>query len=68
MTTHYNSLLVVLEQDIRDDDAEPLIAAIKQLRGVVDVKGNPASIESATAEARVRVELGKKLFDILYEK
>ena len=37
MTDRYSSLTVVLERDIRDDDAEPLIAAIRQLRGVLRV-------------------------------
>lgn len=37
MSDRYFALTVVLEQDIRDDDAEPLIAAIRQMRGVADV-------------------------------
>jgi len=68
MTARYNALTVVLEKDIRDDDAEPLMNAIRMLRGVADVSGNVASIESYTAEVRARSELVKKLFDVVYGK
>jgi hypothetical protein len=34
MTDKYNTLTVVLENDIRDDEAEPILAAIRQLKGV----------------------------------
>lgn len=35
MTKRFHSLAVVLENDIRKDDAEALMAAISQLRGVL---------------------------------
>lgn len=35
MTDRYHTLTVVLERDMRDDDAAALIAAIGQLRGVI---------------------------------
>lgn len=66
MTTRYNALVVVLEYDVRDDDVEPLINAIRMMRGVASVSGNVASIEEHAAEARVRSELSKKLFGVLY--
>jgi hypothetical protein len=61
-------LTVVLEKDIRDDDAQPLIEAIKQMRGVLDVQPLMANIESYIAQSRARAELGQKLWDILYPK
>ena len=39
MTDRYNALIVVLEGNVRDDDAEPLLAAIRQLCGVLSVSG-----------------------------
>ena len=55
MTDRYNALTVVMEKDMRDDDAEALIAAIRQLRGVLSVSGNVA-------------DLGQKLWSVLYPK
>ncbi len=53
MTDRLNALIVILEHDIREDDAEPIINAIQQLRGVLQVEPHVAdSIGDAAAEAR----------------
>lgn len=57
MTDRFNALVVVLEHDMREDDAESLVDAIKHLRGVVDVRGNVPSIDAHVAEMRVRSEI-----------
>jgi len=67
MTDRINYLTVALERDIRDDDVEPLITAIKMLRGVRAVKANVADGTGWTAEARVRAALQKKLWDTLHD-
>ena len=66
MTDKYNTLTVVLERDIRDDDAEVLLSAIRQLRGVLHVEGNVANVGAFMAEERARHELGQKLIEIVY--
>ena len=66
MTDRFHSLTVALEVNIRDDDCQPLIDAIKQMRGVVDVSGNVADSTSWMAEARVKSDLAKKLYAVLY--
>jgi hypothetical protein len=66
MTDRFHALVVVLEKDIRDDDAEHLINAIKMMRGVLSVEGEVSSIETHTAEERARHELGQKILDVLY--
>lgn len=66
MTDRYNYLTVALEKDIRSDDAEALISAIKQLRGVLSVEPNVSDPGDWLAESRVRQELGTKLWEILY--
>jgi hypothetical protein len=38
MTDRYAALVVTLKADIREDDAEPLIDAIRLLRGVASVR------------------------------
>lgn len=66
MTDRYNALVVILDHDIRSDDAEAVINAIKQIRGVLNVKPNVADIESSIATERVMAELTKKLWEVLY--
>jgi hypothetical protein len=43
MTDRFHSLTVVLEKDMRDDDAKSLQEAISHLRGVCMVTGNTSS-------------------------
>lgn len=66
MTDNYNALIVVLNHNLRSDDAEPLIFAIQQLKGVVSVKGNVVGIESHIADQRAKQDLGEKLWKVLY--
>lgn len=68
MTDRYNALTVVLEKDIRDDDADALFAAMRQLRGVLSVSGNVADLGSHLAQERARQDLGEKLWRVLYQK
>lgn len=65
MTDRFHSLTVVLEHDIRDDDAEHIINAIKMLRGVLSVSGNVSDIDSHMAEERAKWELRAKLAEAL---
>lgn len=66
MTDRYNALTVVLEKDIRSDDAEALLSAIGQLRGVLSVTGHVADITSHLAEERARNQLGQELMAVIY--
>ena len=68
MTDRFHSLTVVLERDIREDDAEALMGAIKTLRGVLSVRGEVADMTSVMAEDRARRELGQRLIEIVYPK
>jgi hypothetical protein len=68
VSNRINAFIVVLEKDIHEDDAKGITDAIMQLRGVADVRPNVARIEVAIAEARVRQELGTKLWEVLYPK
>ena len=65
MTDRYNALTVVLDRDIRDDDAECILNAIRMIKGVRSVTGNVADMESHIAEQRVRHELEQKLMSVL---
>lgn len=66
MTDRFNALTVVLEDNIREDDAQALIAAISQLRGVLKVAGNVADMNSYVATERARHEIGQKILDVIY--
>ena len=68
MTDRYYALTVILEKDMRDDDAECVINAIKMMKFVLDVKGNIANPDTWMAEERARRELGQKLLDIVFPK
>lgn len=57
MTDRLNALIVVLENDMREDDAQSLIDAIHHLRGVSNVVPRVAEIADVIAESRVRREL-----------
>ena len=65
MTDRIRSLSVALEDDIRDDDIKPLVEAIKQIRGVLNVEKNIALPNDWCTEDRVRREFKEKLWDVL---
>jgi hypothetical protein len=68
MTDRYNTLTVVLERDVRDDDAAPLLQAIRLMRGVADVRGNVTDQAGFMAEARARREFQNRLWRALDDK
>lgn len=67
MTDRYNALTVSLERDIRDDDAEIIINAIKMIRGVSDVTGNIVDPDSFSAESRAKGKIIDKLYELIKE-
>lgn len=68
MTDRYSALTVILDHDIRSDDAAPLMAAIRQLRGVLDVQpGHVVDAGSVIAEVRARQDIADKLWRALKE-
>ncbi len=68
MTDRIHSITLALEKDMRVDDAEALIEACKMLKGVLHAKGNISDHGQYVTEARVRSDIGEKLFDIIYPK
>ncbi len=67
MTDRYNALIVALDRDIRDDDAEFIINAIKAIRGVADVTGNVVDPDSWTAKIRMADKVRAKLYEAMKE-
>lgn len=59
---------VVLEHPLKDEDAEALITAIRQLRGVVDVQPIVEQLEHQMLRWRVRHELLKEVQNLILER
>ena len=68
MTTRHAGYIVVLEEDIREDDAASIVAAINALRGVQAVKPVIGGYEQQIADERARVKLGQRLWEVIYPK
>lgn len=65
MTDRIRHITITLDKDYRDDDAEVILSAIRQIRGVGSVK--PMVVEGGEHLAReaVRVDLEGKLYKAL---
>lgn len=68
MTERFRGLLVTFAKDVREDDAECHINAIRMIKGVLNVEPVPSNIDAHISEERVRHELHEKLFNVIYPK
>ncbi len=68
MSDRINTITVVLEKPIRDDDCESILNSIRMIRGVLQAKPNIASPEEYMAIVRARNDIATKLWDVLYPK
>jgi hypothetical protein len=67
MTDRIKALTVVLVPNMRDDDVEPIINAIRLLTGVIDVRSHVADLDHVSAVAQAKYELRKRLHDVFWE-
>lgn len=67
MTDRFSSLTVTFEREMREDDAQALMDAIRCMRHVISVDGNVAGIVYHDALKRARYELECKLLAVLRE-
>jgi len=65
MADRLNALTVSLDRDIREDDAEVIINAIKAIRGVNGVTGNIVDPDSFVAQLRANSLVKEKLFALM---
>ena len=66
MTERYDGFFVSLDRDMRDDDAEHTINAIRQIKGVIAVQPHLAhTMEGISARNRVVNEVHDKMFAFL---
>lgn len=66
MTDRLAGFIVTLEKDIREDDAQATINAIRCLRGVLSVKPIVSDFDLHMAEERARNHLGAQIWAVLY--
>lgn len=67
MSDRINYLTVTLAKDTRDDDCEPLINAIRMLKGVLDVTPNVASVADHCAVLRAKHEIREQIEKIVWD-
>lgn len=68
MTDRYFALSVLLDKDIRSDDAESIINAILMIKHVMKVEPHVSTIDIWAAEERARRVLGEQVLAVLYPK
>jgi hypothetical protein len=66
MSDRHAGYIVTLEKNVKDEDSEATMDAIRQLRGVVDVRPIVSDVQHHTARMQVRAELGVRLMEVLY--
>lgn len=67
LTDRHSAYIVVLENEIRDDDAKATVAALKQIKGVLGVEPVINSPDVHIAEMRARTVIRAKLWDALHD-
>lgn len=65
MTEVHNSYIVVLKKDMREDDSEHLLNAIRMFKNVLSVVPNVGQGFDVVAEMRVKRELQDKIYEAL---
>lgn len=68
MTDRHAGYIVTLSRDIREDDAEAVIAALRMVKGVVGVDPVLADPSVHIAEMRIGTEVRQKLYQFIQEQ
>jgi 3',5'-cyclic AMP phosphodiesterase CpdA len=67
MTTRLKGVYVTFDREIREDDAEAVINAIRMVRGVADVAAIESNHDDYTARAQVRHELAAAIYEAYHD-
>ncbi len=67
MTDRLKGCNVVFDRDIRDDDVEPLLNAIRMMKGVLSVSPERATADDWMIRSRVKREFIEKLYNLIDE-
>ena len=61
MTAMHAGFLVVLRDDIREDDAEHIVNALRMIKGVIDVHPVNSDVNTHIAKARVVADMATEI-------
>ncbi len=67
MTDRLKGAVVVFDRDIREDDAEAILMALRMVKGVMAVTPSVSSAEDWMNQARVKGEIRDKLYAAIRE-
>ncbi len=67
MTDRVRHLTVILDRDIREDDVQPVMAAVSMIQGVANVAAGKLGVGDYLARETARLELRRKIYDALDE-
>lgn len=65
MTDRINALTVVLDRDIREDDVEWIVNAIRMVKGVLSVEPRVANMTDHIAKVRAEQEMKTRILAAL---
>lgn len=65
MTDRLKGYIVILEENIREDDAQPITDALTMVKGVLKVTPLVSNVNGRIAEVRARQKLVDQLLHIL---
>lgn len=68
MTDRHAGYVVVLKEDLREDDAQALIDALKMLKGVLTVEPIISGPDIIISTHRAKAEIERKLWKVLHEE
>lgn len=68
MTDRIKGVWVAFDRDIRTDDVEPLLEALKCFRGVSSVTTSTVHADDWMNRDRIRNELSARLYEVLHSK
>lgn len=68
MTDRLKGFVVTLDEDIREDDAEDILNAIRMVKHVQSVEPITANFEDRMNRSRVRHHLLDKILDVIREE
>lgn len=67
MTARHAGYIVTLAKDIREDDAEHILTALRMISGVVSVKPVTADLRMVVAREQAHAEVREKVLALLKE-
>ena len=67
MTDRLSAFIVVLESDMREDDAQAILDAIGMIRGVHSVEPHVSDVGELVSRSRIKHEILNRLMDMVQE-